>query len=252
MGRNRSGRDHSTINTFLFPTFLVSIQDLSGFEKLQSLRGLLKEIKLELSQKEEVREQAHESMRKVTSLSKQAILLSHQKKLEEAKRRIECATELISKLRELAKDYPSIIYGGMFSAALQEYSEACIFLRLIEKDEFASPSEISVPPVDYVLGLADVVGEFRRLALDALREGDVAKGEKCLQTMDEIYVELEALDEAYMLVPGLRRKNDVSRRIIETTRGDITQEVRRKALEDYLRRFEQGQNKKRKRTSRKG
>ena len=53
-----------------------------------------------------------------------------------------------------------------------------------------------------MLGLADVVGEYRRLALDALREGDVAKGEKCLQTMDEIYVELEALDEAYMLVPG--------------------------------------------------
>jgi translin len=93
--------------------------------------------------------------------------------------------------------------------------------------------------MDFVLGLADVVGEFRRLALDALREGDVAKGEKCLQTMDEIYVELEALDEAYMLVPGLRRKNDISRRIIESTRGDITQEVRRKVLEDRLRSFEQ-------------
>ncbi len=76
-----------------------------------------------------------------------------------------------------------------------------------------------------------------------LREGDVAKGEKCLQTMDEIYVELEALDEAYMLVPGLRRKNDVARRIIESTRGDITQEVRRKSLEDYLRQFEARQEK---------
>ena len=61
--------------------------------------------------------------------------------------------------------------------------------------------------------------------------------------MDEIYVELEALDEAYMLVPGLRRKNDVARRIIESTRGDITQEVRRKSLEDYLRQFEARQKK---------
>jgi predicted translin family RNA/ssDNA-binding protein len=84
------------------------------------------------------------------------------------------------------------------------------------------------------------------LALDALREGDVKKGEKCLETMDEIYVELMTMDEAYMLVPGLRRKCDVARRIIETTRGDITQEVRRKSLEDYLRRFEQAQTKKRK------
>jgi predicted translin family RNA/ssDNA-binding protein len=63
--------------------------------------------------------------------------------------------------------------------------------------------------------------------------------------MDEIYTELMAIDEAYMLVPGLRRKCDVARRIIETTRGDITQEVRRKALEDYLRSFEQQQSKRR-------
>jgi translin len=56
--------------------------------------------------------------------------------------------------------------------------------------------------------------------------------------MDEIFVELLALDETYMLVPGLRRKSDIARRIIEATRGDITQEVRRKSLEDYLKRFE--------------
>ena len=211
-----------------------------------TLKSLLKEIKLELTQKEKMREEVHESMRKATSLSKQAILLSHQKRLDEAKKQLEKAKELTIKLREMAKDYPALIYGGMFSAALQEYSEARIFVGLIEEVRFVTPEDIDVPPVDYVLGLADVVGEFRRLALDALREGDVTKGEKCLQTMDEIYVELEALDEAYMLVQGLRRKNDVARRIIEATRGDITQEVRRKSLEDYLRHFEQRQKKREK------
>jgi len=211
-----------------------------------TLKNLLKEIKLELTQNEEIREDVHESMRKATSLSKQAILLSHQKRLEEAKKQLEKAKELITKLREIANEHPVLIYGGMFSAALQEHAEARIFVNLIEESRFVTPQEIEVPPVDYVLGLADVVGEFRRLALDALREGDVEKGVKCLQDMDEIYVELEALDEAYMLVPGLRRKNDVARRIIESTRGDITQEVRRKALEDYLRRFEQRQKKREK------
>ena len=208
-----------------------------------TLKKLLKEIKRELTQKEKIRQDAHESIRKATSLSKQAILLSHQKRLEEAKKQLGKAKELIVELRESSKEYPAIIYGGMFSDALQEYSEAAIFVKLIEESRFITPQEIEVPPVDYVLGLADVVGELRRLVLDALREGDVAKGEKCLQTMDEIYVELEALDEAYMLVPGLRRKNDVARRIIESTRGDLTQEVRRKALEDYLRHFEQRQMK---------
>ena len=202
------------------------------------LRSLLEKIKLELTQKEQVHEKTQYSMRKATSLSKQAILLSHQKRICEAKNQLENAKELIDKLKETAKECPTLIYGGMFSAALQEYSEACIFVELQEEEKFVTPEEIDVPPVDYVLGLADVVGEYRRLALDALREGNVEKGEKCLQTMDEIYVGLESLNEAYMLVPGLRRKNDVARRIIESTRGDITQEVRRKALEDYLRRFE--------------
>jgi translin len=89
-----------------------------------------------------------------------------------------------------------------------------------------------------VLGLADVIGELRRRALDALREGNVSKGEECLQLMDEIYIELMAMDESYMLVVGLRRKCDVARKIIEITRGDVTQEMRRSQLENYLKRFE--------------
>ena len=209
------------------------------------MKTILREVKKELVQKNKMRENAQESMRKVTSLSKQAILLIHQKRLEEAKKLIESSKEAISRLQELAKEHPQIIYSGMFSAALQEYSEANIFLRLIEESRFVTSKEINVPSVDYVLGLADVVGEYRRLALDALREGDAEKGEKCLKTMDEIYIELMALDEAYMLVPGLRRKCDVARRIIESTRGDVTQEVRRKALENYLKRFERAQGKKR-------
>lgn len=207
-------------------------------ENLANLKSTLKKVKTELTKKDRIREKAHESMRQATSLSKQAILLIHQKRLDEAKKSLSEAKDIVARLQALANECPEIVYGGMFSAALQEYSEANIFLRLVEESRFLSPEEINVPSTDYVLGLADVVGEFRRLALDALREGDVKKGEKCLETMDEIFIELLALDEAYMLVPGLRRKSDIARRIIETTRGDITQEVRRKSLEDYLKRFE--------------
>ena len=131
----------------------------------------------------------------------------------------------------------------MFSSTLQEYAEANIFQGLIQETRFVTPNEINVPAVDYVLGLADVIGEYRRLVLDVLREGEAEKGEACLQTMEEIYIALMAMDEAYMLVPGLRRKCDVARRIIETTRGDITQEMRRKSLENYLKQFEKSQRK---------
>jgi translin len=210
---------------------------------LPSLKSVLRKVKSELTKKDKIREKAHENMRRATSLSKQAILLIHQKRSDEAKKSLSDAQDMVEGLQALADDCPEIVYGGMFSATLQEYSEANVFLKLVEESRFVSPEEINVPSTDYVLGLADVVGEFRRLSLDALREGNVKKGEQCLETMDEIFIELLALDEAYMLVPGLRRKTDIARRIIETTRGDITQEVRRKSLEDYLERFETSRRK---------
>jgi translin len=205
---------------------------------LSGLEAVLQNVKNELMQKNEIREQAHESMRKATSMSKQAILLIHQKKCVDAEKLIESAKEKISSLQTLGTKYPEIVYGGMFSAALQEHSEARIFLTLVKESRFITPAEVNVPSVDYVLGLADVIGEYRRLALDDLREGEVKKGEECLEIMDQIFIQLLALDEAYMLVPGLRHKSDTARRIIEATRGDVTVEIRRKSLEDYLKKFE--------------
>jgi translin len=206
--------------------------------KTLKLRAILDDVKRELVVKERIREKVHDDMRKATSLSKQSILRHHQDKREEAQELLEKARVLISRFYETAKEYPEIVYGGISSAALQEYSEAAIFITLVKESRFVTPDEIRVPFVDYILGLADVIGEYRRLTLDALRVGDAVKGDECLRTMDEIYVELTALDEAYMLVPGLRRKCDIARKILEATRGDVTQEVRRKALEDYFRRFE--------------
>jgi translin len=205
---------------------------------LSTLEAVIREVKTELMAKNQIREETHESMRKVTSLSKQVILLIHQKRMDDAEKMVNSAKEKILSLQTIAKQYPEIIYGGMLSAALQEYSEANIFLVLVKERRFVTPAEIKVPSVDYVLGLADVIGEYRRLALDNLREGAVEEGERCLQIMDEVFIQLMSLDEAYMLVPGLRHKSDIARRIIENTRGDITLEVRRKSLEDELKRFE--------------
>jgi translin len=204
---------------------------------LSSLENVISQIKTDLMANNEVREETHESMRKATSLSKQAILLIHQKRLPDAEQMVENAKEIISILQTKAEECPEIIYGGMFSAALQEYAEANILLILVKESRFVTPTEIRVPPVDYVLGLADVIGEYRRLALDNLRDGEVDKGVQCLEIMDQVFIQLLALDEAYMLVPGLRHKSDIARRIIESTRGDITLEVRRKSLEDYLKKF---------------
>ena len=193
--------------------------------------------------KNKVHEKTQKSMRKAQSLSKQAILRIHRKKILEAKTLIENAKEIIAELQSMSKDYPGIIFTGMFSDVLQEYSEANILLGLSQNKRFITPRELNVPYVEYILGLADVIGEYRRLSLDAIREDLVEKSEKYLSKMEEIYLELLAMDEAYMLVSGLRRKCDVARKIIEITRGDVTQEVRRKSLEKYLREVEKTKKK---------
>jgi translin len=171
-------------------------------------------------------------------LSKQAILFTHQERFKDAKKLLKEADGLFAKLHSVAKTYPDMFYSGLVDAAFQEYAEAQTLLSLVERNRFVGPDEISVNSVAFVLGLADVIGELRRRALDSLRKVDVKTAEACLQLMEEIYVELMSMDEAYMLVPGLRRKSDVARHVIESTRGDITIEARRSSLEQCMKSLE--------------
>jgi len=203
-----------------------------------SLKSILGKIQDELRKREVVHEDVQKDMRRATRLSKQAILYTHQERFADAGKLLKEVEELFSKLLKVAKNYPDMVYSGIVDAAYQEYAEAQNLLHLVEEDRFIGPEELGVPAISYVLGLADVIGEFRRRALDSLRKGDVKTAEKCLLTMEQIYVELISMDEAYMLVPGLRRKSDVARHIIEATRGDITIEARRSTLEECMKNLE--------------
>lgn len=156
----------------------------------------------------------------------------------DAKKLLKEADSLFAKMHSVAKSYPDMAYSGMVGAAYQEYAEAQTLLSLVVENRFIDAKEIEVPSIAYVLALADVIGELRRRALDSLRKEDVEAAEDSLRLMEEIYVELMSMDEAYMLVPGLRRKSDVARHLIETTRGDITIEARRSSLEKCMQNLE--------------
>jgi len=211
-----------------------------------SLKSLLDKIEEELKKKEEVRQGLQKDMRRATRLSKQAILFVHQERFDEARELLKKASELLAKLDAVSKDHPELVYTGLVNAAFEEYVEAHTLLTLIKEERFISPEELGVPSVSYVLGLSDVIGELRRRTLDSLRRGDMETAENCMQTMERIYVELTAMDDAYLLVPGLRRKCDVARRIIETTRGDLTIEARRSSLERSIEELEKNIRRKRK------
>jgi translin len=210
------------------------------------LKSILETIQKELSKREGVREEVQNDMRRATRMSKQAILFTHQERFEDAKNLLEEARKLFAKLREISDDHPDLFYSGLVSAAFEEYAEAQTLLMLIEEDRFIDPKEIGVPTISYVLGLGDVVGELRRRALDSIRKGKVKTAEKCLELMEHIYSELTAMDDAYLLVSGLRRKCDVARHVIEITRGDVAIEARRSALERSIQKLEETIEKKKK------
>lgn len=196
-----------------------------------SLKDILEKIQEELNKREKVREEVNMNMRKATRLSKQAIQVTHQARFDDAKAKLEEAKRFFAKLQDTAKNYPDLFYSGVVGAAFEEHAEAHILLTLIQENRFVRPEEVGVPGTPYMLALGDVVGELRRRALDLIRKGKVEAAGKSLKSMEHIYFELTALDDAYIIINGLRRKGDVARRLIEITRGDITNEVRRNALE---------------------
>lgn len=196
-----------------------------------SLKSLLKRIQEELKKRDQIKEEVHKDMRRATRLSKQSIFLIHQEKIGEARKLLKETSKLLRKVQKISRDHLDLAYSGIVDAAYEEYAEARTLLMLIEENKFPNPKKIGVPFISYVLGLGDVVGELRRRALDALRKGDVKLAEASLLLMEEIYVELVSMDDAFFIVPGLRRKCDVARHIIESTRGDVTIETRRSSLE---------------------
>ncbi len=196
-----------------------------------SLKSLLKKIQEELKKRDQIKEEVHKDMRRATRLSKQSILFIHQEKIDDARKLLEEASKLLRKLRRISRDHLDLAYSGIVDAAYEEYAEARTLLTLIKENKFPNPKKIGVRSISYVLGLGDVVGELRRRTLDALRKGDVKLAEDSLLLMEEIYVELVSMDDAFFIVPGLRRKCDVARHVIESTRGDVTIETRRSSLE---------------------
>lgn len=203
-----------------------------------SLKRILDEIEKEMQEREEIKDELYDSMRQATRLSKRAIFSVHKGQLKEAKRLLKETKKLFAKLHETPASHKNLTFVGIVGAAFQEYSEARIFLKLVEDGVFVSPRKIGVPSTSYLLGLADVVGELRRRVLDFLRKGDVKVAEESLEKMEFIYDELMVMNVALRVVPELRRKSDIARRIIEATRGDVTIEIRRSSLERSIKQLE--------------
>ncbi len=126
-----------------------------------------------------------------------------------------------SELLELVKSNP-IMFSKYLKTPEQEYIEAVSLYAIIKDQEIKSPEEYQVNDVNYLLGLADVVGELRRYVLDQLRREKIKNLNNILEKMENLYDIIFSLDYPKSITQDLRRKTDVARGIIERTRGDLS------------------------------
>lgn len=185
------------------------------------------------------RDQALTHARTLTRHCAQAIRAVHRDEKDVARKLLDDAGKLAEALRGSVEDYPSIYYAGYSQDALKEYAEANIVYALLDNGKLPTPQELGLENAAYLKGLSEAVGEMRRRCLDILRSGHSEEVERLLELMNDIYAVLVTMDYPDAVTGGLRRLTDISRSLIERTRGDITVSVRQERLEKQLRNVEE-------------
>ena len=198
------------------------------------LDEIIKQASDDLLNREKARDEAYSRARRARTLSKQSILLLHSGEKKKAETNIGEVRKLLVEIKEFVSVRPEIGQYEAVTAARQEFSEASILYGLNTKAGYPSPMELGVSSTDYILVLADVPGELRRQTLDLLRVGDIESAERNLTVMEEIFLNLTAVEEVSLFLKGLRRKLDIARNVNERTRAELTIEVSRERLRRKL------------------
>ena len=193
----------------------------------------LTSIQKDLSQYDRARERVLDLSRAATRMASSSILEIHRGDLKSANSTLEQAQKTLQEIEKMSADAPELRSSNGVIVAFQEYVEAITLRKVSRNEGIVSISESGADHRSYILGLLDAVGEFRRMALNSLRKGDVGKAEKLLDAMEGVYDDLQTLEHT-SIVPTFRVKMDAARRIIETTRGDVVTEIRRFSLEQAL------------------
>ncbi|MFP4143041.1 MAG: translin family protein [Thermoplasmata archaeon] len=199
--------------------------------EIEKLQEIVKDIDETLEDKDTVRELAMKSSRAIRRISKNVIQDIHRSK--EIDHPLKEAQKEIHKLKSIIEDHPELYHSGFLRNGLQEYAEAHILLSLSEGEKPKSPEKLDITPSSYLLGLADVVGELRRMILDELTEGDVERAKELHEKMEVIKNMIMDFDYPNAIVP-IRNKQDMARNLVEKTRGDITSSVRSEKLMDKM------------------
>ena len=198
---------------------------------MKNLEEIIEGMEARLDEKDAVRELALKSSRTIARLAGEAV------------RRIHRGEDMIDLLREVRdrngelssalRDHLDIYYAGYIENAHQELAEVSILHSIVENKPLPTPTDLEVTDKAYLMGLGDVVGELRRITLDALKRGDADAANEHLQQMEEIFTVLMRFDFPSALL-AIKRKQDIARRLLEKTRGEVAVASYGKSLEEKM------------------
>jgi translin len=185
---------------------------------------------------EQLRERVLKLSREIIRASARAIAAMHRGDVGSANEFLANAHGLLSQLNEVVKVELTFAESGLVQTARQEYCEAVLVKSLTSERKIPSPEELGIPYKPYLAALADTTGELRRHALDSIRANEVERAERMLKLMEQIFELLMEFDYPDAILPGMKRRQDMVRRVLERTRGDLTIALRQQRLERALER----------------
>jgi len=170
----------------------------------------------------QARERALPASRHAIRCCANAIRAIHRGEFDLAHRLMDEARAAIDDGLEAVASHPDIRYAGYLQDAQKEYAEARMTEVVVTGGkEVPTPEELRVEDAPYLNGMAEAIGEARRRVLDLLREGRVDDGDAVLVAMEDLYAVLVTIDYPDAITGNLRRSTDVSRSLLEKTRGDL-------------------------------
>lgn len=196
------------------------------------MQDSLNEFSTHLKQIESSREKLIKENREIIAYCSKAIILLHSNNINDATNLINNAFNLIKDLREFViSDLDRYLWP-----AEQEYVEASILKEIVEKKPIISNHlDLDVSLNAYLTGLLDCIGEIKRMIYDNLRRNDFDTSLSLFTIMQSFYDYIYPFSFYDNIIPGVRKKLDVGKRIIEDVRITMTEEHRR---QDFLKKFQ--------------
>jgi len=199
---------------------------IDGKALFTSVKMSLNEISDDLKDIESRRDSLIKNTRDVLNDCSNSIISLHRSEINKAIQRMERAKATLDALREQAR---TDLYKYI-SVPEQELVEAYMLRAITEDRLLPSSKDLGVSGTSYLTGLLDCVGELKRMVYDRLRAGKPDESTKLFLVMEEIYSSIYPFAAYDNLVPGLRRKLDVAKVLIEDIRAIITEEKRRQMI----------------------